>query len=129
MKIDDEKKTFNLSHHQAGTIQIRSTHSVDDDEDEEEESTTTSTFIVNQSKYCLSLQNDNETTSSSREIDFLDDIQLLVCEGAGDEEQTGDIEKQLHKSLVRVIGETNLIKLHTCEKKDCDTFYVSPEKN
>lgn len=86
-------------------IQIRSTHSVDNDE---EESTTTSTTLINQSKYCLYLLN-NETTNS-REIDFLDDVQLLVCHG--DSDQTGDIEKQLHKSLVRVIGETNLIKSH-----------------
>lgn len=90
-------------------IQLRSTHSVDDDD--EEESTTTSTNRINQSKYCLQLLNDNETTSSSREIDFHDIVQLFICEGADVEEQNGDIEK-LHRSLVRVIGETNLIKRH-----------------
>lgn len=106
-------------------IRLRSTHSTANDEDEEE-STTTSISLINQSKYCLYLLNDNETTStttSSGKIDFLDDIQLHVCLGVGDagEEQTGDIEKQLQKGLVRVIGETNLIKSKAFKKKMCSS--------
>lgn len=100
-------------------IQLRSTQMRTEDE---EESTTTSISLINQSKYCLYLLNDNETTStttSSGKIDFLDDIQLHVCLGVDDagEEQTGDIEKQLQKGLVRVIGETNLIKSKAFKKK------------
>lgn len=113
-------------------IRLRSTHSTANDEDEEE-STTTSISLINQSKYCLYLLNDNETTStttSSGKIDFLDDIQLHVCLGVGDagEEQTGDIEKQLQKGLVRVIGETNLIKSKAFKKKKCVALVTQRKK-
>jgi hypothetical protein len=50
---------------------------------------------INLSNYCLHLTTDNNLTGA----------ELFLC----DQEQPhgGDIEKQLHKSLVRVIGETN----------------------
>lgn len=49
--------------------------------------------IINLPKFCLHLTTDNNETLA----------QLFTC----DEQSSGDIEKQLHKSLVRVIGETN----------------------
>lgn len=48
---------------------------------------------INHSKYCLHLTTDNNDTGA----------QLFIC----DEHFQGDIEKQLHKSLVRVIGEAS----------------------
>lgn len=49
--------------------------------------------LLNISSYCLHLTTDNNDTGAH----------LFIC----DELSNGDIEKQLHKSLVRVIGETN----------------------
>lgn len=49
--------------------------------------------VLNLSNYCLHLTSDKNDTGPH----------LFVC----DEHSNGDIEKQLHKSLVRVIGEAN----------------------
>lgn len=54
---------------------------------------------INLSKFCLHLTTDNGNDTGA---------QLFICD---EHSHGGDIEKQLHKSLVRVIGETNAINV------------------